>query len=135
MLRTIFSIGLLQVGGIVISALRSKLFAVLLGPAGFGIVATIDQLVTSLAQLSNFSVPFTASKFLSRSHSAREKVFKKRYAAFLCLMPGLAVVATAASAALVPWVLERIGPRLAQHRATGVNAMLGLPALLLRIFS
>ena len=134
MLRTIFSIGLLQAGGIVISALRSKLFAVLLGPAGFGIVATIDQLVTSLAQLSNFSVPFTALKFLSRSHSAGEQEFKRSYAAFLRLMLGLAVVATVASVAVVLWALERIDPQLAQHRATVVIAMLGMPALLLMMF-
>ena len=100
MFRTIFSIGLLQTGGIVITALRSKLFAVLLGPAGFGIVATIDQLVTSLAQLSNFSVPFTAMKFLSSSHSVGEDEFKKSYAAFLRLMLGLALVATVASVAM-----------------------------------
>ena len=134
MFRTIFSIGLLQTGGIVITALRSKLFAVLLGPAGFGIVATIDQLVTSLAQLSNFSVPFTAMKFLSSSHSVGENEFKKSYAAFLRLMLGLALVATVASVAMVLWVLERIDPQLAQHRTTVVIAMLGMPALLLMMF-
>lgn len=134
MFGRILSIGSFQAGGIVIMALRSKVFAVLLGPAGFGIVATIDQLVTSLAQLSNLSVPFTALKFLSSSHSVGEEEFKRSYAAFLRLMLGLAVLATVASVAMVLLLLERLDPQLAQYRATVVIAMLGMPALLLMMF-
>jgi len=134
MFRAIFSIGLLQTGGILVTALRAKLFAVLLGPAGFGVVATIDQLVTSLAQLSNLSVPFTAMKFLSRSHSVGEKEFKKSYAAFLRLMVWIALVVTTLGVALVPLWLDRLDPQLAQHHGTVAIAILGLPALLLLMF-
>ena len=70
----------------------------------------------------------------SSSHSVSEDAFKKSYAAFLRLMLGIAVVATVASVAMVLWVLERLDPQLAQHRATVVIAMLGLPALLLLMF-
>jgi len=134
MWRTIASIGIAQTGALVINMVRSKLFAVWLGPAGFGIVATIDQLVISLAQFSNLGVPFTALKFLSRSHSIGEEEFRRSYAAFLRLMVWIALVVTALGIALVPLWLDRLDPQLAQHHATVAIAILGLPALLLMMF-
>lgn len=134
MIRTLLSIGALQASGILIMALRSKLFAVLLGPAGFGIVATIDQLVTSLAQLSNLSVPFTALKFLSSSHSVSEQAYRRSYTAFLRLMVVLAVLATATSIAVALLALEKLDPELARYQTAVLIAVMGVPALLLMMF-
>ncbi|MBA2269739.1 MAG: oligosaccharide flippase family protein [Chthoniobacterales bacterium] len=134
MLRIIFSIGLFQVVNLVLNAARSKIFAVFLGPAGFGIVATVDQLVLSIAQLCNFGLPFTAMKFLSRSHSLGEEAFRKSYAAFLHVIIGLALVSTLLAATLLPLILDHLDPQLAQHRGTVLIALLGLPALLLMMF-
>ncbi|PYJ53124.1 MAG: hypothetical protein DME82_14795, partial [Verrucomicrobia bacterium] len=77
MFRVIFSIGFLQAVTILISAVRTKVFAVLLGPSGFGVLATIDQLILSICQFCNLSLPDTAVKFLSRSHSISEEQFQK----------------------------------------------------------
>ena len=72
---------------------RAKIFAVLLGPAGFGVVATIDQLVMSVVQISNLSLPFTALKFLSHSHSLDDDSFRRTYSAFFKVMALLAIIA------------------------------------------
>src|SRR5713101_8050811 len=101
MFRAIVSIGFVQVIGILINMIRGKLFAVLLGPAGFGVVATIDQLVTLSVQVSNVSLPFTALKFLSRSHSLSEEWFRATYAAFFKAMAFLALVATVVTLAVI----------------------------------
>lgn len=134
MIRTLFSIGALQAGGIVVTAMRAKLFALLLGPAGFGIVATIDQLLVSMAQLSNLSVPFTALKFLSRSHSRSEAELRQSYRAFLRLMVTIALVATLIGVVLVQLLPDRMGAELAPDRTAVMVALLGLPALLLMMF-
>ena len=112
MLKELASIGSLQVVGIAINALRSKIFAVLLGPAGFGIVATIDQLVASMVQLCNLSVPYTALKLLSRSHSQGEAQFRRSYAAFFKLILALAIVSTLIAMAVIPSLMSQLDPQL-----------------------
>ncbi len=134
MFRTLFSMGLLQAVGIVLNAVRAKLLAVLLGPAGFGIVATIDQLVVTAVQCGNFSVPFTALKFLSRSHSLGQEEFVRAYAAFLRLILLLAAVTTAGAMAIAPFVLEHLDAELAAHRHAVFLALLGIPSTLLLMF-
>ncbi len=134
MLRKIVSIGSVQLIGIVINALRSKLFAVLLGPAGFGVVATIDQLVVSSVQISNLSLPVTALKFLSRSHSLSEGQFRKSYSAFFKAMALLAFVATLITLLIVPTNLARLDPQLAQFRQPVTIALFGIPATMMLSF-
>ena len=134
MLRTFFSLGFLQVIGILITTVRSKVFALLLGPAGFGVVATIDQLVTSAAQLSNFGLPFTAMKFLSRGHSQGEAEFQKTYAAFLKAITALAMLAMLAAILIIPPFLERLDPQLVNYRKPVMIALLGVPSTMLLVF-
>jgi polysaccharide transporter, PST family len=134
MLRTIFSIGFAQVIGLVINTARAKVFAVLLGPAGFGVVATIDQLVVSVSQFSNLSLPFTALKFLSRDHSLGEEQFRKSYAAFLKAIAILAVIATLFAIVLIPGNLAKFDPQLVKYRQPVLIALLGIPATMLLIF-
>lgn len=133
-LRTIFSLGFFQVIGIVITTVRAKVFAVLLGPAGFGVVATIDQLVTSAAQLSNLGLPFTALKFLSRGHSLGEEQFRKTYAAFLKAITALAILALLAAIFILPALLTRLDPQLVNYRKPVVIALFGIPSAMLLIF-
>jgi antigen flippase len=133
-LRTIFSIGFAQVIGLLINTVRAKIFAVLLGPAGFGVVATIDQLVLSVSQFSNLSLPFTALKFLSRDHSLGEEQFRKSYAAFLQAIACLAVIATVIAIAVIPRNLANLDPQLVKYRQPVMIALLGIPATMLLVF-
>ena len=134
MLRTIFSIGFAQVIGLLINTARAKVFAVLLGPAGFGVVATIDQLVVSVSQFSNLSLPFTALKFLSRDHSLGEEQFRRSYASFLRAITILALIATGVAIALIPGNLAKFDPQLVKYRQPVLIALLGIPATMLLIF-
>ena len=134
MLRTIFSIGFAQVIGLLINTARAKVFAVLLGPAGFGVVATIDQLVVSVSQFSNLSLPFTALKFLSRDHSLGEEQFRKSYASFLQAMTVLALIATLVAIALIPGNLAKFDPQLVKYRQPVLIALVAIPATMLLIF-
>lgn len=134
MLKKLASIGLLQLLGLTISAARSKIFAVLLGPAGFGIVATIDQLVTSLVQLCNLSLPYTALKLLSRSDSQGKASFRRSYGAFFKLVVALAIVSTLAAMAVIPSLLPQLDPHLSPFQGPTTIALAGIGAFMMSIF-
>ena len=120
--------------GIVINVIRAKIFAVLLGPAGFGVVATIDQLVMSIVQISNLSLPFTALKFLSHSHSLGEAPFKRLFAAFFKAMLLLALFAMIVTLIAIPAGLDRFDTQLAAFREPVTIALLGIPATMMLMF-
>ncbi len=69
MLKAILSIGMIQAVAIVIQFVRSKVVAVTLGPAGVGVISTIDQTVQFVAFAAAFSIPLASVKFLSKAHS------------------------------------------------------------------
>jgi len=134
MFRAIFSIGFLQIVSIAIGAVRTKVFAVLLGPSGFGVLATIDQLVLSVSQFCNLSLPDTAVKFLSRGHSISEEQFQKSYAGFIKALISLGLLATLILLIYLPPNLARIDPQLGKYRAPVSIALLGIPATMLLVF-
>lgn len=134
MFRVIFSIGFLQAVTIIINAVRTKIFAVLLGPSGFGVVATIDQFVLSVCHFSNLSLPFTALRFLSRSHSISEEQFQKSYAGFIKAIASLGLLATLILLLYLPPNLARFDPQLAKYRTPVSIALLGIPATMLLVF-
>ena len=134
MLRIIASIGLVQTAVLAINVIRSKIFAVLLGPAGFGMVATIDQLVLSVVQISNLSLPFTALKFLSHSHSRGEVHFRQLYSVFFKAITLLAVVAMFVAVVTIPANLDRFDSQLAALREPVSIALLGIPATMILIY-
>ena len=134
MFRAIFSIGFLQIVAIAIGVVRTKVFAVLLGPSGFGVLATIDQLVLSICQFCNLSLPDTAVKFLSRSHSISEEQFQKSYAGFIKAIISLGLLATVILLIYLPPNLARIDPQLGKYRTPVSIALLGIPATMLLVF-
>ena len=64
MLKAIAHVGTLQIIGAVVFVVRVKTTAVLLGPAGVGVVSVVDQFVQLVLQLAAVSLPFAAVKFL-----------------------------------------------------------------------
>lgn len=91
MSRVLFSIGVVQVLIVLVGIGRAKVLSVLLGPAGFGVVSTIDQVALTLVHLGTLSVPFTAMKFMSHSHSDGLKAFQRTYRSFLRILTLLVV--------------------------------------------
>lgn len=134
MLRAIFSIGFLQGLTLLANVTRAKALALMLGPAGFGVIATIDQLVQSSAQLSNLSVPFTALKYLSHRHSISDAAFGRAYIRFLRVMMVLTATATVLALILLPRLLAVFDSELARYSGIVRLALLGLPAAMLVVF-
>ncbi len=134
MLGAFVSIGLLQALLLVASIGRAKALALALGPAAFGVAATIDQLVMSLAQIGNLSIPFTALKFLSHAHSIGEAAFARTYALFFRGFLMLALALTAGIVVLLPFGIERLAPDLAPYRGAIALAVLALPATMMMMF-
>ena len=86
MLKIITTIGGIQLLAIIITLVRSKIMAVLLGPEGIGVISIIDQVVQFVGYVCVFSLPLASLKFLSKSHSEGFEAFKKSYSSFFRLL-------------------------------------------------
>lgn len=129
----LLSIAILQVLTILVGLLRAKGLAILLGPADFGVVSTIDQVVVTLVTFGGLAMPFTAMKFMARGHSEGEEVFRRTGAGFLRLLTGLGVLTAGIASLAVVAVPGLFGADLVPfHRAVQV-AVLGVPSALLLI--
>jgi O-antigen/teichoic acid export membrane protein len=133
-MRAAAAIVLLQLVVMLAGVVRGKALAVWLGPSGFGIAATIDQLVLTLAQIVQLSAPFTAMKVLSLAHSRGAQPFADTYRTFYRAYLPYALGVSALLVATLPWWLPRATPELAPHAATAVLAMLALPATMVQAF-
>ncbi|WP_218081752.1 oligosaccharide flippase family protein [Anthocerotibacter panamensis] len=134
MLKIIAAIASIQVVAILVSLLRSKLLAVLLGPEGMGVISVVDQVVQLIAQLSAFSLPFAALKFLSRSHSQGLAQFQQSYASLLKLLVFLTLGGTTVGLGLVLWHPEVLGADLLKYRHLLVLGILTVPTIALQGF-
>jgi O-antigen/teichoic acid export membrane protein len=133
MSRVLLSIGVIQLAIMLVALLRAKVLSVLLGPAGYGVAATIDQTVLSMMQLAHLSLPFTAMKFMAREHSEGHDAFERTFATFFRALAGQAIVAVAIVAALLLWRPTLFGADLAVYRPYFLVAILGVPAAMLNI--
>ena len=100
------SIGILQIFTILVGMFRAKALSVVLGPAHFGVVSTIDQLVVTLVQLGALSLTFTAMKFISRSHGNGQRSFERTTASFVRAVGVLALLTTVVASVVRPTVGE-----------------------------
>jgi PST family polysaccharide transporter len=92
MLRnSLILIGAAQVLILLVGLGRAKALAVLAGPSGLGVIATIDQLVVTLTQFGALGLPYTALKFMSAAHSRSPEAFRGAYAAYMRTMIVLAL--------------------------------------------
>lgn len=129
MLGTLFSIGAIQILIMVVLLARSKALSLLLGPAGFGVVATIDQTVTTVVSLSALSLPFTGMKFMAHSHSLGPDRFQRTFSSFLRALSILALAAVLVMTALLAAWPQVLGADLVRYRPYLAVAILGVPAL------
>lgn len=131
----LLSMAVLQVLTILVSLVRAKGLALLLGPAGFGVASTIDQVVLTLVSLGGLAMPFTALKVLARDHSEHAGNFVRDGAAFLRLVLGLGVATLLIASLMVVRVPSLFGSELPRYQAVLQVAVLGVPpALMLILF-
>jgi O-antigen/teichoic acid export membrane protein len=131
MLKVILSIGAIQAVAIVIQFVRSKVVAVTLGPAGVGVVSTIDQTVQFVAFAAAFSIPLASVKFLSKAHSEGHEAFKRCYAGFFQLLGLLASAGTGLVAGLIFLRPGIFGAEIEKYHVYLLVALLSLPTLIL----
>ncbi len=129
----LLSIAILQVLTILAGLLRAKGLALLLGPAGFGVVSTIDQVVVTLVTLGGLALPFTAMKFMSRGHSEGEAFFRRTGSGFLRLLTLLAVITTLIASIVVALMPALFGDDLVVWHRVLQLAVLGVPSAMLLI--
>lgn len=125
----------LQIVLMLVSLVRAKALAILLSPAGFGVAATIDQLIIALVQLGAIGLPFASLKYMSEAHSDGTDKFWSVFLAFgkaiLCL--GI-VTSVVVSLVMVIWPAI-FGAELAAYRAYIQIAALSIPTTILTIFA
>jgi PST family polysaccharide transporter len=133
MSRVLVSIGAIQLLIMLVALVRAKVLSVLLGPAGFGVVSTIDQATQTAMQLAHLSLPFTALKFMSRRHSDGHDPFERTYASFFRALLGVALVAVLVLEMLLWWRPAVFGAELVAYRRYFAIAFLGIPSLMLNV--
>jgi O-antigen/teichoic acid export membrane protein len=134
MLKVITTIGAIQILAIGVNFIRSKTIAVLLGPEGVGVISVVDQMVMMIAQLSAFSLPFAAVKFLSLAHSKGYPEFRQSYGNLLRLLVLLTSVGAAIGVIVVLWHPEILGEDLANYRLVLVLGLISIPLIALQGF-
>jgi PST family polysaccharide transporter len=127
-------IGALQVLGGITFLVRTKVIAVVLGPAGVGLVSVIDQFVQMMLQLSAFAIPFAAIKILSQAHSESAEKFRATYATLLRLLLILGSVGAALGIMLISWRPSWVSTTFAAHIPLVAIGLLALPAMILHGF-
>lgn len=134
MSSTLFSIGFVQVLIILVNMGRSKILSILLGPAGFGIVSTIDQVVVSVIQLGGLAVPAVAVKLLSHAHSESHETFQTAYSSFLTGILGLSIIATTVMLASLWLKPDLFGSDIVPYIEYLNLALFSVPTLMMGLF-
>ncbi len=124
-LQAIVALGAIQLVTMAAGLLRSKVLAVLLGPAGVGITGVVDQVVAVVAQLGSLSVPMAALKYLTRKREESPASLARLLHALTRLLLGASSIAAAIAVVIAISRPETLGADLGSYR----------PALLLAIAS
>ncbi|HKS05470.1 MAG TPA: hypothetical protein VJR92_04080 [Gemmatimonadaceae bacterium] len=129
------SIAVLQVLTILVGIVRSKGLAQVLGLAGFGVAGALDQAILTAVTFGAFALPYTAMKFMARSHSESEAEFRHTGAGFLRLLLVMAIVTASIAYAVFTWFPALLGDDLAIYNRELRIAAIGIvPAMLLLLF-
>lgn len=126
-LQAILALGGIQALTMLAGLARTKVLAVLLGPAGVGIASVVDQVVSLVAQLGSLSIPFVGLKFLSRARDASMDETRRIYDALVFLLIAASITAAAIAVAVAVLRPTTFGSGLAPYRTVVLVALLGVP--------
>ena len=126
-LQAIVALGGIQALTMLAGLARTKVLAVLLGPAGVGIASVIDQVVSLVAQLGSLSIPFVGLKFLSRARDAGMEETRRIYFALVLLLVVASCIAAGVAAGVAALQPTIFGDGLAPYRGVLLVALLGVP--------
>lgn len=123
----VLALGASQVLGSLLNLARAKSVAVLLGPAGIGIVSVVDQLGQVAVFTASLALPHAGVKYLSRAHSESRPALVGRYHLFTQTVLATSV-GLASLAALVTVTWPGVwGEDLAPHAGLIALALVAAP--------
>ncbi len=99
--------GGVQVFNILIQLIRSKVIAVLLGPAGMGVIGLLNSTISLVTSVSNFGLGTSAVRDISEANASgnREKV-QETVSVFRTLVWGTGILGMVLMLILAPWLSQ-----------------------------
>jgi O-antigen/teichoic acid export membrane protein len=128
-------IAALQVLMTLVALGRAKALAILLSPAGFGVAATIDQLIMTVVQLGALGMPFASLKYMALAHSEGQAQFQRVAAGFAKAILGAGLLSTLILLLILQFRPDWIGRELAPYLSYLKLAALCVPAAMLAILA
>ncbi len=129
MLRTLVSIGAIQVITMLVMLVRAKTLAVTQGPEFVGVIGVIDKLVAVIVQTTSLSLPFAALKFLPEVWEKSPASYASLYRTMRNVATGIALMAACLALAVTVARPELWGRELLPYRVPLAMAMLGIPVV------
>ena len=126
-LQALLALGGIQAFTMLAGLARSKVLAVLLGPAGVGVASVIDQVVSLVAQLGSLSIPFVGLRFLARARDGGADETRGLYDALVVLLALASVTAAVIGSGLAFLQPSFFGDGLTTYRTALIVALLGVP--------
>jgi O-antigen/teichoic acid export membrane protein len=126
-LQAILALGGIQAFTMLAGLARTKVLAILLGPAGVGVSSVIDQAVSLVAQLGSLSIPFVGLKFLARARDEGAGEARGIYDALVLLLVSASVIAAAIGTGVAALNPSFFGEGLAPYRNALIVALIGVP--------
>jgi len=133
-LQAMVALGGIQALTMLAGLVRSKILAVMLGPAGVGVAGVVDQAVSLVAQLGSLSIPFVALKFLSRARDTSSESVRRIYTALLGTIGLSSTLSAVVAAAVAAWRPGVFGDGLLPYRTVLIVALLGVAPFALAPF-
>lgn len=114
---------------------RAKVLAILLSPAGFGVAATIDQLIMTVVQLGALGMPFASLKYMALAHSEGQARFQSVAAGFAKAILSVGLLSTLVLLLILQFRPEWIGRELTPYLSYLKLAALCVPAAMMAILA
>ncbi len=126
-LQAIVALGSIQALTMLAGLSRTKVLAVVLGPAGVGVASVIDQIVSLVAQLGSLSIPFIGLKFLARARDGAVDETRRIYDALVMLLVMASIAAAAIATGIATIQPSLFGDGLSPYRWAIIVALIGVP--------
>lgn len=128
-------IAALQVLMTLVALGRAKVLAILLSPSGFGVAATIDQLIMTVVQLGALGMPFASLKYMALAHSEGQAQFQRVATGFSQAILGVGLLSALVLLLILQLRPEWIGRELTPYLSYLKLAALCVPAAMLAILA
>ncbi|MGH7020361.1 MAG: hypothetical protein ACREEY_10790 [Brevundimonas sp.] len=114
---------------------RAKVLAILLSPSGFGVAATIDQIIMTVVQMGALGLPFASLKYMALAHSESDAEFQRVAAGFSKAILGVSILSALVLLLILQYRPAWIGAELTPYLSYLKLAALCVPAAMLAILT